>query len=225
MPRVFSMGLTSIVRNAHETTPQLVPWCFSLPGITRVIIRPVTIVSCESHMSANRKGDRRERELVNLLDESGFAVMRAPASGAATQRELPDVLAGNGETFYAIEAKSSSGDPIYIDGEEVDALLFFARNFGAKARIAVRFDREDWYFFHPGDLYQTRGGNYRVKKEKAIEDGIDFYEFIGDSNQVTLEEIGAGGRDSLTEDELLTVLEGVADGELDVMTAAAKISE
>ena len=37
------------------------------------------------------KGDRRERELVNALDEAGFAVMRAPASGAATDRELPDV--------------------------------------------------------------------------------------------------------------------------------------
>jgi len=95
-------------------------------------------------VSANRKGDRRERELVNALDGAGFAVMRAPASGAATERELPDVLAGDGETFYAIEAKSSAGDPIYLTGEEVEALLFFARNFGgAKARIAVRFDRED----------------------------------------------------------------------------------
>ena len=122
----------------------------------------------------NRKGDRRERELVNRLDESGFAVMRAPASGGATQRDLPDILAGNDGDFYAIEAKSSSGDPIYITGPEVDALVYFAENFGAKARIGVRFDREDWYFFHPGDLYTTDGGNYRVKKETALEDGTPF---------------------------------------------------
>jgi len=92
-------------------------------------------------MSASRKGNRRERELVNALDEEGFAVMRAPASGAATERELPDVLAGDGDDFYAIEAKSSSGRPIYLEGEEVENLVFFARNFGAKPRIAVRFDR------------------------------------------------------------------------------------
>ncbi|SDX92176.1 Holliday junction resolvase Hjc [Halopenitus persicus] len=140
-------------------------------------------------MSANRKGDRRERELVNALDEAGFAVMRAPASGSATERELPDVLAGNGERFYAIEAKSSAGDPIYLDGEEVEALLFFSRNFGAKARIAVRFDREDWYFFHPGDLYTTDGGNYRVKKETALADGTDFAEFVGDSERTTLDDL------------------------------------
>lgn len=140
-------------------------------------------------MSANRKGDRRERELVNRLDESGFAVMRAPASGSATDRELPDVLAGDGERFYAIEAKSSSGNPIYLSGEEVEALIYFAQNFGAKARIGVRFDREDWYFFHPGDLYTTDGGNYRVKKETALADGVDFEEFVGRSTKTTLDDI------------------------------------
>ncbi|GAA0225188.1 Holliday junction resolvase Hjc [Haladaptatus pallidirubidus] len=120
---------------------------------------------------ANAKGDRRERELVNKLDEEGFAVMRAPASGGATQRELPDVLAGNGDVFYAIEAKSSSGDPIYLSGEEIEALVYFSQNFGAKPKIGVRFDREDWYFFHPADVHQTSGGNYRVKKETALEEG------------------------------------------------------
>ena len=68
--------------------------------------------------NSNAKGDRRERELVNDLDGAGFAVMRAPASGSATERELPDVLAGDGETFYAIEAKSSAGDPVYLSSPE-----------------------------------------------------------------------------------------------------------
>ena len=139
-------------------------------------------------MSSNRKGDRRERELVNRLDEAGFAVMRAPASGSATDRELPDVLAGDGDVFYAIEAKSSSGRPIYLSGEEVEALIYFAQNFGAKARIGVRFDRESWYFFHPGDLHVTDGGNYRVKKETALADGEDLAELVGHSTQARLDE-------------------------------------
>lgn len=125
------------------------------------------------------KGDRRERELVNALDEAGYAVMRAPASGSATQRELPDVLAGNGEVFYAIEVKSSAEQPIYLTGEEVEALVYFSRNFGAKARIGVRFDREDWFFFHPGELHVTDGGNYRVKKEHALDAGTAFADLVG----------------------------------------------
>ena len=140
-------------------------------------------------MSANRKGDRRERELVNLLDGAGFAVMRAPASGSATERDLPDVLAGNGDAFYAIEAKSSAGRPIYLTGEEVEALVYFSQSFGAKPRIGVRFDREDWYFFHPADLHVTDGGNYRVKKEKALADGVDFDEFVGRSTKTTLDDL------------------------------------
>ncbi|MFB6101745.1 MAG: Holliday junction resolvase Hjc [Haloplanus sp.] len=139
-------------------------------------------------MSANRKGDRRERELVNELDAAGFAVMRAPASGSATDRDLPDVLAGDGENFYAIEAKSSAGDPIYLSGEEVESLIYFARNFGANARIGVRFDREDWYFFHPSDCHVTDGGNYRVKKETALAEGTDLDELVGHSTQARLDE-------------------------------------
>jgi Holliday junction resolvase len=152
-------------------------------------------------MSSNRKGDRRERELVNRLDEAGFAVMRAPASGSATDRELPDVLAGNGETFYAIEAKSSSGRPIYLSGEEVEALIYFARNFGAKARVAVRFDREAWYFFHPGDLHTTDGGNYRVKSETALAEGEGFESFVGGPAQARLTEVGEGGANGDSNDD------------------------
>lgn len=134
-------------------------------------------------MASNRKGDRRERELVNRLDEAGFAVMRAPASGSATERELPDVLAGNGDSFYAIEAKSSSGDPIYLDGAEVEALIYFAQNFGARARIGVRFDREAWAFFHPSDLHMTDGGNYRVKEERAVAAEEDIEALAGNPTQ------------------------------------------
>ena len=168
---------------------------------------------------ANEKGDRRERELVNALDDAGFAVMRAPASGSATERELPDVLAGDGEDFYAIEAKSSSGQPIYLDGQEVEALLFFARNFGAKPRIGVRFDREDWYFFHPGDdaVHVTDGGNYRVKKETALADGTDFAELVGHSEKVTLDQVGEeSGPDQAT----LDVLDALERGDLSKEEAA-----
>ena len=137
---------------------------------------------------SNAKGDRRERELVNRLDAAGFAVMRAPASGSATDRDLPDVLAGDGSKFYAIEAKSSAGDPIYLDGEEIESLLYFSRNFGARARVGVRFDREDWYFFHPDDLYTTDGGNYRVKRETALAEGVDFAELTGESSRTSIDE-------------------------------------
>jgi Holliday junction resolvase len=170
-------------------------------------------------MPGNPKGDRRERELVNRLDEAGFAVMRAPASGSSTDRELPDVLAGDGERFYAIEAKSSSGDPIYLDAEEVEALVYFAQNFGAKARIGVRFDREDWAFFHPADLYTTGSGNKRVKKEKALADGEDIPALAGESQQAKLGEDGVSEPEDPT-DGVKGILTAVEQGTMSVDEAA-----
>jgi Holliday junction resolvase len=170
---------------------------------------------------SNEKGDRRERELVNALDEAGFAVMRAPASGSATERELPDVLAGDGGDFYAVEAKSSSGDPIYLSGEEIEALVYFSQNFGAKPRVGVRFDREDWYFFHPGDLYTTDGGNYRVKKETALAEGVDFEEFVGHSEKVTLDDLE--DEEDSPDQNVLDVLSAFERGDLDIDEAAAML--
>lgn len=113
--------------------------------------------------ASSAKGNKRERELVNMLDDRGFAVMRAPASGAATERELPDVLAGNGTAFYAFEAKASNREThIYLDEHEVTDLEFFASGFGAEAKLAIRFDYNDWAFFDPDEVYRTDGGNYRV---------------------------------------------------------------
>ena len=122
-------------------------------------------------MPRNSKGARRERELISELDAHGFVAMRAPSSGSATPRELPDAIAGNGDVALAIEAKASSGDPIYLSGEEIEALEYFARNFGAVALVGVRFDYCDWRFFDPDDLHATEGGNRRVKKD-VLDDGL-----------------------------------------------------
>lgn len=136
---------------------------------------------------SDSKGGRTERELVNYLDGEGWAVMRAPASGAGTGRELPDLLAGNGRTFYAIEAKASSGDPIYYTAEEVESLMFFAAKFGATARLAARWDEKygdpsygeewpGWYIHEIGAVHETDGGNFRIKKERSLEEGIPVVE-------------------------------------------------
>jgi len=139
----------------------------------------------------NPKGDRRERELVSRLAEAGFAPMRAPASGSATERELPDVLAGNGEVGYAIEAKASGGAPIYVDGGEVADLEHFAAMLGLAPRIGVRFDRESWWFLAPEDCHVTDGGNYRVKLSEARERGRRLDDLTGESKQARLGDLDA----------------------------------
>lgn len=140
--------------------------------------------------NSNKKGSAGERELVNLLDEGGFATMRAPASGAATARELPDVIAGNGTVFIVFEAKRFSGKRAYLDGEEVADLRFFAEKFGAEAAIAVRpdivngdpaygnDDMSGWYLLWLDQLRETDGGNYAAEKATAIADGVQLEDVL-----------------------------------------------
>lgn len=123
-------------------------------------------------VDSNKKGARNERELVNKLDESGFFVMRAPASGSATTRDLPDVFTGNGHVSYVIEAKSSGGDPIYIDEEEIESLVYVAEAIGAIPLVGARFDYENWRFLSPDQMHRTPKNNYRVKKDLALDEGL-----------------------------------------------------
>ena len=134
----------------------------------------------------SKKGSTEERDLVNRLWEAGFAAMRAPASGGATKRPLPDVLAGNGKLYLAIEVKSTRQDHIYIDNEKISNLKEFCRIFGATPYIGAKFIREKWRFVKLEDLHVTRSNNYRVNKELAFSKGLDFDEVIGHDVQTKL---------------------------------------
>ena len=132
----------------------------------------------------SKTGTREERELVKMLWNAECAAMRAPASGGATKKPLPDVIAGNGKVYLAIEVKSTSLERIYINAEKINGLKEFADTFGAIPYVGVKFLRKKWRFICLEDLYQTKNMNYRVKIELAFEKGLEFDEILGRDKQV-----------------------------------------
>ena len=112
-----------------------------------------------------KKGSAEERDLVHKLWERNFAAMRAPASGGATKNPLPDVIAGNGKLYLAIEVKTTTKDKVYIDSPQIEALCEFSKIFGAKP-------------------YSTRNGNYKVEKDYALEKGFEIDEIAGIDKQM-----------------------------------------
>jgi len=116
--------------------------------------------------------------------DSNFAAMRAPASGGATKKPLPDVIAGNGSVYFAIEVKSSSQDRIYIDSGKILGLREFSDIFGAKPYIGVKFRRKKWIFIKLDDLETTKNENYKLDKDLALKKGIELDELIGKDKQV-----------------------------------------
>ncbi len=132
----------------------------------------------------SKKGSKEERDLVSMFWDVDFAAMRAPASGSATKKPLPDVIAGNGNVYFAIEVKSSSKDKIYINSEKILGLREFSSIFGAKAYVGVKFKRKKWLFVSLDDLEITKGENYKLDKNLALEKGIEFDELIGNEKQM-----------------------------------------
>ncbi len=132
----------------------------------------------------SKTGSREERELEKMLWDADCAAMRAPASGGATKKPLPDVIAGNGNIYLAIEVKSTSLERIYINSEKIDGLKEFADIFGAKPYVGIKFLRKKWRFICLEDLHQTKNNNYRVNMELAFNKGIEFDELIGRDKQI-----------------------------------------
>ncbi|MEM2021431.1 MAG: Holliday junction resolvase Hjc [Zestosphaera sp.] len=94
------------------------------------------------------RGYRAERELVYMLWRLGFAVMRAPASGARIRKaEYPDVVAIMNGKVAVFEVKSRAKPTgIYIEGEQMKKLVDFAARAGGIPYIAVRIPHKEWKF-------------------------------------------------------------------------------
>ena len=128
-------------------------------------------------MNAKAKGSRYERELVKRFWKAGFGVIRAPTSGGATSRALPDIVAGNGKIYYAIEVKMRKNLPIYVREEQVEEIREFSRRFGAKAFIAVKLPYNDWRFV-PLSILCRNGKNYKVGRGEYLK-GLKLEDLLG----------------------------------------------
>ncbi len=123
-----------------------------------------------------KRGYRFERELLHRLWEMGFAAVRTPASGAMSY-PCPDIVAGNGKTYLAIEVKMRSNFPLYISEDEVARLEDFSKRFGAKPLIAFKVKKLGWKFFTLDMLKRCKAG-YKIDEDLYYL-GMDFDELRG----------------------------------------------
>jgi len=127
---------------------------------------------------------------VNTLWRRGFAVVRVPASGSATKRPLPDMVAGSKQRGlqFAIEVKTTRAETLYVDKDSIHQLVEFAQTFGCEPFVAVRFKGRgrSWLFLKPSQLTPTKGQNYRITLKDALATAIDLKTLIGEGIQVRL---------------------------------------
>lgn len=99
-----------------------------------------------------REGIRHEQELVKIFKDNDFTSCRLPSSSARS----PDIIAGDGETIFIIEVKTTSTNYIRINKNQIATLKRYAKDLKAKPYIAAKFlNRSNWLFLNPEDLKEN----------------------------------------------------------------------
>ncbi len=125
---------------------------------------------------AKRKGSVAERDLISLFWDKDWSAHRIAGSGSS-RYPSPDIIAGNPLRKLAIEVKITKDEVKYFTKEEIDGLRFFCEIFGAEAWVAVKFPKEEWYFFSLEDLRET-SKSFVVKKEDISIKGLSFSDLL-----------------------------------------------
>jgi Holliday junction resolvase len=112
------------------------------------------------------KGYRAERELIFLLHNKGYMVMRAPHSGSINLAS-PDIIAAKSGKLIIIECKSRAG-AFTIPMEQLNELKEWEAKGGAKAYIGWKISRKGWTFL---DLNVVVRNNGNVGKKFAEQHG------------------------------------------------------
>lgn len=127
-------------------------------------------------MPQKHKGSNAERDLVHKFWATGTWVAHRIAGSGSSRYPSPDIIASNNIRRVAIEVKASK-KAVYIPKPEIGALKEFSQMFGAEPWVAVRFDRQDWFFMSLDDMKET-DTNFAVNLELAKMKGLLFEEFV-----------------------------------------------
>jgi Holliday junction resolvase len=128
-------------------------------------------------MSSKSKGSKAERELLQLFTEMGWKAARVAGSGK-NDNTFCDLIAGkHGRKGFAIEAKSSKKNRIYITKKQIEEFMVFTSLMGLKPVVALRFNREGWHFLDPKYMEDT-GGNWVVSLDRVKTKGKKFGQFF-----------------------------------------------
>lgn len=126
---------------------------------------------------SKQKGTRAERELLHMLFDKKWHVVRAAGSGSIGLPN-PDLIAGKDSRILAIECKSLSVENKYFKEQEIKELNQFSKKFGAEAWLALRFDNIGWYFIQPNKLNKTKSSYYSISLEELKRKGLNFNDLI-----------------------------------------------
>ncbi len=127
-------------------------------------------------MTHYNKGANAERELIKLLSEQDFAVLRVAGSGT-NPLPCPDVVALKKGTAIAFECKAKKGKYLPIGVEQIVEEVGWAEQAGAKFLIAWKVPHKGWLFLKVGD-FRKKDKNYMITLDEAFEHALPLEKVI-----------------------------------------------
>jgi len=128
-------------------------------------------------MSRKAKGSNAERELLHMFWKNKWYCVRVAGSGSMVYPS-PDILASNGLRRLAIECKATKEQKKYFSEKEINDLVEFSKGFRAEPWIAIKIDKEQWYFMSVEDMNQAKNNNFSISLEDLKRKGLIFDELI-----------------------------------------------
>ena len=133
-------------------------------------------------MSNKAKGSRVERELIQLFTKNSWRAVRVAGSGVGEDSPCDLLAAKMGKKAHVIEVKSSKKSTIYITKQQIEDFMLFSSIIGLTPVIALRFNREGWFFIDPKKHLKDTGKFWAVSLETAREKGKRFSNFFEKEN-------------------------------------------
>ena len=119
-----------------------------------------------------RKGYRGEIELVHILSEKGWLVIRSPRSGRISLPS-PDIIALKKGRVVVFEVKMRR-EAFVMDQGQINQLARWKKE-GADAYVAWKIPRIGWRFLKISDVIQNKG---RIGKGFCLSKGLKLEEVI-----------------------------------------------
>jgi len=121
-------------------------------------------------MAHYNKGANAERELIKILFDKGFAVLRVAGSGVSPLPS-PDVVALRNGRIIAFECKAWKGKYLAIPVVTFNDEVNWAKTAGAEFFIGWKVPHRGWFFVKP-ELFRLSEKNYMLSLEDALKSGV-----------------------------------------------------
>jgi Holliday junction resolvase len=128
-------------------------------------------------MGNKEKGANAERELLKKFISEGYMAIRVAGSGILPDPSC-DLIAGKKKKKFCIEVKSCRKSKKYLNKKQIENFLVFSEIFGLNPLLAIRFNREGWFFVHPKYVEKT-GKGLAISLERVRKKGKRFGQAFG----------------------------------------------